>query len=398
MMFPVKRSLFSFILYSWQYTENVNELSTSWNHSTGQNNTLVVRISRLLMGETNVEALLQQNNSLFRKQCIGSVNTNGETYLQDRSDVTKYNDSSNPRSKRSNSGGSSRKKSKSRMDRGNVDKSNESLNLNNFDDHQGKEKFGGSMRFSSMETLLEGRSDHGNDVDQGVSASMLFDSMDSIFEKGADDIFNNKDKVHNSANADSMDSIFQEAANNDDSNRSQQITESMTIDSTDSLFEKLDYNDLEEQNSMVQSSEYHNKDKRLSTTAGLDVDDEVDNYIDKLGPPNELSGTHSGEFFENTSSGKMLRKLDVNVGSGGSSCDLRNKVQGEGTREKYKRFSLKGSTGSTMNGRLNEAVNIKTGRGFSKSAEEGFERPKFQQNKISYEWDRRKPKYQNHQK
>ncbi|KJP87304.1 hypothetical protein AK88_02984 [Plasmodium fragile] len=262
------------------------------------------------MGETNVETLLQQNNSLFRQQCIGSVDENDETYLQDRSDVTKYNDSSDSRSRRSSPRASSRKKSKSTMDRGNVDTSNESSNLNNFDEDEGTVKFGGSMRFSSMESVLEGRSNHGNDVDQGFSSSMLFDSMDSIFENGADDIFNNKDKVHKSANADSMESIFQEGANNDDSNRSQEITESRTFDSTGSLFEKRDDDNLEENNRMVESSEYHNKDKRLSTTAGLDVDDAVCYYIDKLQQKNKFSASPSRGFFENTSVGRKCRKLD----------------------------------------------------------------------------------------
>ncbi|KJP85121.1 hypothetical protein AK88_05246 [Plasmodium fragile] len=261
------------------------------------------------MGEANVETLPPENNTLLEEKFMGSVNTNGETYLQDRSDVTKYNDSSNSRSRKSSPRASSRKKSKSTMDHINVDKSNESLNLNNFDEDEGTVKFGGSMRFSSMESVLEGRSDHGNDVDQGFSSSMLFDSMDSIFEKGADDIFNNKDKVHKSANADSMESIFQEGANNDDSNRSQEITESMTFDSTGSLFEKRDDDNLEEKNRMAESSEYHNKDKPLSTTAGLDVDDAVCYYIDKLQQQNKFSASPSRGLFKNTMLGKMFRKI-----------------------------------------------------------------------------------------
>ncbi|KJP85046.1 hypothetical protein AK88_05330 [Plasmodium fragile] len=218
------------------------------------------------MGETNVEALLQQNNSLFRKQCIGSVDEHDETYLQDRSDVTKHGDSSNSRSRKSSPRASSRKKSKSTMDRGNVDKSNESLNLNNFDEHQCKVKFGGSSIFGSTESLFEERSDHGNDVDQGFSSSMLFDSMDSIFENGADDIFNNKDKVHKHANADSMDSIFPEGANGDDSDRSQEITEPMTFDSRESLVKERN---VEGNDKRKNKSEHQPRD-RTGVKPGVD--------------------------------------------------------------------------------------------------------------------------------
>ncbi|KJP87557.1 hypothetical protein AK88_02723 [Plasmodium fragile] len=64
MMFPVQLSIFSFILYSWQYPENVNEFGTSWNHTAKQNDTVGVRISRLLTVELDMQAP-PPNNTLL---------------------------------------------------------------------------------------------------------------------------------------------------------------------------------------------------------------------------------------------------------------------------------------------------------------------------------------------
>ncbi|KJP86708.1 hypothetical protein AK88_03620 [Plasmodium fragile] len=314
MILPGNPAILISALCSWQYLYDATELSTPWNNLTSQNDTLRIRCGRLLMGETNVEALLEHNNTVPWDMFIGSVDENHETYLQDGSDVTKYNDSSNSRSRKSSPRDSSRKKSKSTMDRGNVDKSNESLNLNNFDDHQGKERFGGSTHFGSTESLLEGRSDHGNDVDEDVSASMLFDSRDSIFEKGAHDIFNNNQKVHKSANADSMESRLEERDDDGHFNSCQEITESMTFDSRDSLFEKRDDVDLEENNRMVEPSKYHNKHRRSSSKTSIDIEDEVFYYLEKIQQRNGFSGIHIGDFLENTIwvkySEKYLPRLD----------------------------------------------------------------------------------------
>ncbi|KJP88873.1 hypothetical protein AK88_01367 [Plasmodium fragile] len=172
---------------------------------------LNVRYGRLLMSETNVETLLQENNTLLEEKFMGSVNTNGETYLQDRSDVIKYNDSSDSRSRKSSPRASSRKKSKSTMDRCNVDKSNESLNLNNFDEDQGKEKFGGSSIFGSTESLFEERDDDDLGHDRKVGESTHFGSMDSIFPEAADDNHVSDDtKIGASTNFDSRESLPKE--------------------------------------------------------------------------------------------------------------------------------------------------------------------------------------------
>ncbi|KJP84918.1 hypothetical protein AK88_05451 [Plasmodium fragile] len=65
MMFPVKLSIFGFILYSLRYPDNANESGTSWNHTTEQNDTVGVRISRLLTVELDMQAP-PPNNTLLR--------------------------------------------------------------------------------------------------------------------------------------------------------------------------------------------------------------------------------------------------------------------------------------------------------------------------------------------
>ncbi|KJP88311.1 hypothetical protein AK88_02092 [Plasmodium fragile] len=172
---------------------------------------LNVRYGRLLMDEPNIEALLQENNTLLEEKFMGSVDANGETYLQDRSDVTKHGDESSSRSRKSSPRDSSRKKSKSTMDRCNVDKSNESLNLNNFDEDQGKEKFGGSSIFGSTESLFEERDDDDLGHDRKVGESTHFGSMDSIFPEAADDNHVSDDtKIGASTNFDSRESLPKE--------------------------------------------------------------------------------------------------------------------------------------------------------------------------------------------
>ncbi|GAB69430.1 hypothetical protein PCYB_001780 [Plasmodium cynomolgi strain B] len=67
-----KLSIFSFVLWSWKYPNYVTELGTSWINGTSQNDTLGVRISRSLRGETYM-ATAQQNkisgntNEVIRK-------------------------------------------------------------------------------------------------------------------------------------------------------------------------------------------------------------------------------------------------------------------------------------------------------------------------------------------
>ncbi|KJP85058.1 hypothetical protein AK88_05313 [Plasmodium fragile] len=56
MMFPVKLSICSILLYSCQYPEHVNGFGTSWNHRPEQHDTLSVRISRLLTVELDMQA------------------------------------------------------------------------------------------------------------------------------------------------------------------------------------------------------------------------------------------------------------------------------------------------------------------------------------------------------
>ncbi|KJP86744.1 hypothetical protein AK88_03558, partial [Plasmodium fragile] len=315
----------------------VHELGTPWNHAPGPNNTLVVRISRLLMDETNVETLLQQNNRLFRKKFIGSVDSNGETYLQDRSDVIKYNDSSDARSRNSSPRASSRKKSNSTMDRGNIDKSNESLNLNNFDVDQGNEKFGGSTHFGSTESLLERRSDHGNDVDQDVSASMLFDSRDSIFQKGADDIFNNKEKLHKSANYDSMETILEER-DDDDVSDDTKIAASTHFGSMDSIFQEGarvgdDYYQGET-DKIDEPSKYRNKHKKFSITTGMDIDDEVNSYVDGERQRNKFTGSRNGDSLETIQLGETFGAADSMIGLEKLSPYLQSKAQGRRIKKK----------------------------------------------------------------
>ncbi|KJP84968.1 hypothetical protein AK88_05407 [Plasmodium fragile] len=65
MMFPVQLSIFSFILYSWQHPENANESGTSWNHTAKQNDTLGIRMRRLLTVELDMQAPPQPNNTLL---------------------------------------------------------------------------------------------------------------------------------------------------------------------------------------------------------------------------------------------------------------------------------------------------------------------------------------------
>ncbi|KJP84760.1 hypothetical protein AK88_05606 [Plasmodium fragile] len=65
MMFPVKLSIFSIILYSWQYPEHANEFGTSWNHRPEQQDTLGVRISRLLTVEVDMQAPAPNNTLLL---------------------------------------------------------------------------------------------------------------------------------------------------------------------------------------------------------------------------------------------------------------------------------------------------------------------------------------------
>ncbi|KJP86214.1 hypothetical protein AK88_04185 [Plasmodium fragile] len=297
---------------------------------------LNVRYGRLLMSETNVETLPPENNTLLEEKFMGSVNTNGETYLQDRSDVTKHNDSSNSRCRKSSPRDSSRTNSNSTMDRGNVDKSNESLNLNNFDEDQGKERFGGSTHFVSTESLLEERADDDDfGHDRKVGESTHFGSMDSIFEKGADDDHVSDDtKIAACTNFGSMDSIFQEGANDDDSNRIQEITESMTFDSRDSLFEKRVDVDVEENNRMVESSEYHNKHRRSSSKTSIDIEDEVFYYLEKTQHRHGFSGSHIGDFVENTMLGKIFRKVSSKVGSEGLLLPLKLNAQCKKTTKK----------------------------------------------------------------
>ncbi|KJP90150.1 hypothetical protein AK88_00319 [Plasmodium fragile] len=275
---------------------------------------LHVRSGRLLMGETNVETLPPENNTLLEEKFMGSVGANGETYLQDRSDVTKYNDSSNSRSRKSSPRDSSRKKSKSTMDRCNVDKSNESLNLNNFDDDQGKEKFGASSIFGSTESLFEERNDDDDDDivsdDRKVGESTYFDSRDSIFKKGADDIFNNKEKVHKSANYDSMDSIFPEGANGDDSDRSQEITEPMTFDNRDSLVKERN---VEDNDKCKNKSEYQPKD-HTGVKPGVDRESQrgCSHGVRSADPyARETGSTHIEGIEQSARSNGMARKGSI---------------------------------------------------------------------------------------
>ncbi|KJP87307.1 hypothetical protein AK88_02987 [Plasmodium fragile] len=65
MMFALKLSIFSFILYSWQDPEKANECGTSWKHWAKQHDTLGVRISRLLTVELDMQAPPQPNNTLL---------------------------------------------------------------------------------------------------------------------------------------------------------------------------------------------------------------------------------------------------------------------------------------------------------------------------------------------
>ncbi|KJP85539.1 hypothetical protein AK88_04805 [Plasmodium fragile] len=219
-----------------------------------------MRTSRVLKGETNVQTLLQQHNTMFEEKFMGSVDSAGDTCLQDRSDVTKHCDSSNSRSRKSSPRDSSRTHSNSTMHRGNVDKSNESLNLNNFDDDNGERTVDRSTNFGSMDSIFERPSDDRDDVDQAVSASAHVGSMDSLFGERAHD-------------------------------------------------------DLEDKDRMAEASEYHNKDKKYSTRAGVNVDDEVHYYIDKLQQQNKFSGSPSGGVFNNTMLGKFFRKIFPTVGS-----------------------------------------------------------------------------------
>ncbi|KJP84780.1 hypothetical protein AK88_05586 [Plasmodium fragile] len=65
MMFPVKLSIFSIILYSCQYPEHANELVTSWKHSAEQHDTVGIRMRRLLTVEVDMQAPPQPNNTLL---------------------------------------------------------------------------------------------------------------------------------------------------------------------------------------------------------------------------------------------------------------------------------------------------------------------------------------------
>ncbi|KJP85810.1 hypothetical protein AK88_04569 [Plasmodium fragile] len=63
MMFHANLSIFSSILYSKQYFHDLIELGTSWKNTAEQNDTLGVRISRLLMVEVDMQTP-EQNNTL----------------------------------------------------------------------------------------------------------------------------------------------------------------------------------------------------------------------------------------------------------------------------------------------------------------------------------------------
>ncbi|KJP85740.1 hypothetical protein AK88_04610 [Plasmodium fragile] len=239
----------------------VTELGAPWDHVTGQNYNLWVRISRSLNGyeQTDIETL-KQNNIMLREKLMGLINgeykelmnrcnalinsENGgldaknasyQNFLENLSDVTKPNDSSSSRSRNRSPRDSSKKKSKSTMDRGNVDKSNESLNLNNFDEDQGKEKFGGSSIFGSTESLFEERADDGDDINQ------------------------------------------------------------------------------EDRGRIGESSKYGNKHGRFSIRARGDMDDEVRHYINNLQQQYKFCDSRSGGFFKNTALGKMFRRLNFKL-------------------------------------------------------------------------------------
>ncbi|KMZ88962.1 hypothetical protein PVBG_02936 [Plasmodium vivax Brazil I] len=249
-----KLSIFSFVLCSWQYPNYVTELGTSWGNGTGQNDTLGVRISRSLRGETDVET--RQNNILLREKIMGLLDgddkklfsrlnalINDETggleaddlsyqnFLKKRLGVAKYNDSSSSRSKSSSSRDSLKKKIKEMRDRDNLDKSEESLDLDNFDDEE-----------------------------EEVETSTNYGSMDSLFE------------------------------------------------------ERDDFEDEEEESPrMSESSRYRSKHRRSSSRRRMDIDDEIRYHMDKRRHESKFPVSRRGGFFKNSALGKMFKKIDSKI-------------------------------------------------------------------------------------
>ncbi|GAB69713.1 hypothetical protein PCYB_004620 [Plasmodium cynomolgi strain B] len=76
-----KLSIFIFVMCSWQYPNYVTELVTSWGNGTSQNDTLDVRISRSLKGETDIETG-QQNK--FSANSSGAFLKNTELGKESR--------------------------------------------------------------------------------------------------------------------------------------------------------------------------------------------------------------------------------------------------------------------------------------------------------------------------
>ncbi|KJP87555.1 hypothetical protein AK88_02721 [Plasmodium fragile] len=304
---------------------SANEFGTSWNHTTGQGRNLGIRISRSLKGyeKTDIETL-KQNNIVLREKLMGLTDAEYEelinrynAWMNDTTrrldagdvsyrnfsknclDIKKYNNNSNSRCRNNSPRGSLKTKLKDMGHRDNVSKSNESLDLNYFGHDEEKEvhRF---INYCSVQSPSNERDDISKDG-EGVDTSTSCSSVESLFE-GRNDISDDQEGI----------------------------------------------------NRMTESSTYRNRHRGSCIITAADIDEEVQYYIEKLRQRHELSGRHSGEFFENTSLGKMLRKLDLNVGPRGFSSYLRNKAQGEGTREKSKGFSLKCKTHMQTPGQNNK--------------------------------------------
>ncbi|KJP85045.1 hypothetical protein AK88_05329 [Plasmodium fragile] len=300
MISSAKLPLFSSIPYSWQYPYNANELGTSWNHVTGQNDNLWVRISRSLNGyeQTDIETL-KQNNIILRDKLMGLTHAEYEelinpynAVMNDKTrrleagdvsyrnfsknglDIIKYNNNSNSRCRNNSPRGTLKTKLKDMRHRDTVNKSNESLDLNYC----------------------------GHDQEKEVVRFINYGSVQSP-SKARDDFSKDGGAVHTSTSCTSVESLFE--GRNDVSDDQEGISR------------------------MTESSTYRTVHTGSCIITAADIDDEVCHYLDKLLQEHKSAGSRKGGLLKNTALGKMFKKQDPKVGSEGLLPASQNKVQVE---------------------------------------------------------------------